>query len=112
MVPLRRADSGIGEDGVSEALLSSLAGSAYVLGSERPFALAFAGASVLRLESRHEMLLAVADQFGAPHPMQRLAQLRPVVGVVIAQKCLVQTTLLETFDHNYLFAIARDLAQR
>ena len=36
------------------------------------------------------MVLAVADQVGAAHALQRLAQQRPVVGVVVAQERLVQ----------------------
>ena len=43
-----------------------------------------------RLVGRHQLLLAVADQVGAPHPPQRLAQQRPVVRIVIAQERLVQ----------------------
>jgi hypothetical protein len=36
------------------------------------------------------MLLAVADQVGAAHGLERLAQQRPVVGIVVAQEGLVQ----------------------
>jgi hypothetical protein len=43
-----------------------------------------------RLPRRDQLMLAGADQFGAPHAPQRLAQHRPVVGVVIAQEGLVQ----------------------
>ncbi|AIJ47165.1 hypothetical protein O987_15270 [Comamonas testosteroni TK102] len=42
------------------------------------------------------MLLAVADQISTTHGLERLAQQRPVVGVVIAQKSLVQTAALFT----------------
>ena len=39
------------------------------------------------------MMFTGADQIGAPHALQRLAQQRPVVGVVIAQEGLVQPAL-------------------
>ena len=40
------------------------------------------------------MVFAVADQVGAPHGLERLAQQRPVVRVVVAQKGFVQTAAL------------------
>ena len=46
-------------------------------------------AALLWLVGRHE-LIAAADQIGAAHLLQRLAQHRPVVGIVIAQEGLVQ----------------------
>ena len=48
-----------------------------------------------RLVQRHQLVLAVADQIGAPHAAQRLAQQRPVLRVVIAQERLVQAPHLE-----------------
>ena len=43
------------------------------------------------------MLLAVADEVGAAHVFERFAQQRPVGGVVVAQKCLVQTAAALAF---------------
>ena len=42
------------------------------------------------LEQRDQVLLAVADEVGAAHVLQRLAQQRPVLRVVVAQEGLVQ----------------------
>jgi hypothetical protein len=50
-----------------------------------------------RLIGRNEMLFAVADQVGAAHALQRFAQDGPVVGIVIAQKRLVQAAHLDPF---------------
>src|SRR3569833_3064083 len=65
-----------------------------------------------RLPARYQMVFAVADEVGAAHAFQRLAQQRPVVGVVITQKGLVQAADLESLRYRYLFTCARDLAQR
>jgi len=45
-----------------------------------------------RLPRRHEPVLARTDEIRAPHALQRLAQHRPVVRIVIAQERLVQST--------------------
>ena len=58
------------------------------------------------------MALAAADQVGAAHASQRLAQQRPVVGVVPAQEGLVQPPLPEVLRDIDLLAAAGDLAQR
>ena len=50
-----------------------------------------------RLEGGYQMPFAVADQVGPAQPFEGLSQQRPVSGVVIAQKGLVQAALLETF---------------
>ena len=42
------------------------------------------------LERWNQLLLAVADQVGSPHAAQCIAQDRPIVRVVVAQKGLVQ----------------------
>src|SRR4051812_29704908 len=59
---------------------------------------ASARSSASWLKSRHEMALAVADQVGAAHAVQRFTQQRPVLGVVIAQKRLVQAALASAAD--------------
>src|SRR5690606_7049499 len=86
------------------------------LGSARLGGLLAPGAVVAaldrRLEGRNQMLLAVTDKIGAAHFLERLAQHRPVVGIVITQECLVQTTLLLTFDDAHLFGLVTHLAQR
>jgi hypothetical protein len=46
-----------------------------------------------RLMRRHELVGARADQIAAAHLLERLAQQRPVVGVVIAQERLAQPAL-------------------
>src|SRR5690606_16920598 len=55
-----------------------------------PGAVLLAGALVAavdqRLEGGDQVVLAVADQVGPAHAFQRLAQQRPVVGVVVAQE--------------------------
>ncbi|ACY33104.1 hypothetical protein CtCNB1_2358 [Comamonas thiooxydans] len=63
------------------------------------------------LEGRDQVLLAVADQIGAPHGLERLAQQRPVVRVVIAQESLVQTAALFTaHDVHALLGLVAHLA--
>ena len=58
------------------------------------------------------MVLAVADQISPAHGLERLTQQRPVVGVVVAQKRLVQTPALVAAHDVHRLAVARDLAQR
>jgi hypothetical protein len=42
------------------------------------------------LKTGNQLLLAIANQIGTPHLPERIAQERPVLGIVIAQECLVQ----------------------
>ena len=51
-----------------------------------------------RLPVGHQLVFAGADQIGAAHGFQRLAQHRPVFGVVIAQERLVQPALAQALD--------------
>ena len=60
------------------------------------FAAAEAGAGGLPVG--HELVLAGADEVGAAHALQRFAQQRPVLGVVIAQERLVQAALAQALD--------------
>ena len=48
------------------------------------------------------MTFAVTDQVGPAHALERVAQQRPVVGVVVAQERLVQATLIFTPGGKYL----------
>ena len=82
-----------------------------VLGAERQRRAARVGrpaAEPDRLVRRNEVLLAVADQVGAAHALQRLAQHRPILRVVIAQEGLVQATHLDPLRNDDLLARARD----
>src|SRR5271166_379873 len=69
-------------------------------GPSRAGGLAGAG----RLVGGHELVGARADQVGAAHLSERLAQERPVVGVVIAQERLVQPALPQPLDRLDLVA--------
>lgn len=69
-----------------------------------PCAGGLAGAG--RLVCWHELVGAGADQVGAAHRLQRLAQHGPVVGVVIAQERLVQAALAQALDGLDLAAAA------
>jgi hypothetical protein len=46
-----------------------------------------------RLVMRDQLVVAIADQFLPPHVGNRLAQQRPVLGVVLAQEGFVQLAL-------------------
>src|SRR6185295_13528363 len=59
----------------------------------------------------NELMLTQADQVGPSHAPERLAQDRPVVGVVIAQEGLVQPAHSRTLGDNNVLAVSRDLAQ-
>jgi hypothetical protein len=59
-----------------------------------------------RLVGRDELVLAVADQVGPAHGLQRLAQQRPVVGVVPAQEGLVQAAAALAAHDVHLFSRA------
>ncbi len=64
-----------------------------VYGPAVSFAAFDAGAG--RLPGGDQLVLAGADQIGAAHALQRVAQHRPVLGIVIAQEGLVQAALLQ-----------------
>src|SRR6185437_6581872 len=70
----------------AEGLMSARSGGGCATGSRR-------------LVCRNELLPAAADEIGTPHAPQRLAQRRPVVGIMIAQKRLVQAPHLEALRH-------------
>ncbi len=54
------------------------------------------------LPGRDQVALAVADQVGAAHLLERLAQQRPVLRIVVAQEGLVQPALLEALGREDL----------
>ena len=54
----------------------------------------------------------MANQVGPAHIHQRLTQQRPVVGIVVAQKRLVQLAPVTILDHIHFFRAARQLFQR
>ena len=58
------------------------------------------------------MLLAVADQVGATHGLERLAQQGPVVRIVVAQECLVQAPALVATHNVNPCTVTRHFAQR
>jgi hypothetical protein len=53
------------------------------------------------LEGGHQVALAVADQVRAAHGLERLAQQRPVLRVVVAQEGLVQAPLAPLAHHRH-----------
>ena len=65
--------------------------------NRRPEA-SFAG--TCRLPARYQVSLAVADQVGTTHALQGFAQHRPVLRIVIAQKSLVQSPILDARGTN------------
>src|SRR5690606_38157099 len=81
--------------------------SAHVLGTERLLAARPAPAlgcpaRALRLEPRYQMLFAVADQVLASHPAQRVAQHRPVLGIMVAEECLVQAPNFQPLRNRHV----------
>ena len=54
----------------------------------------------VRLPKWNQMTLAVADQISAAHALERLAQQWPVLGIVVAQKGLVQPPLLQSLGET------------
>ena len=58
----------------------------------------------LGLPERHEVMLPVTDQFRASHVLECFAKQRPVFGIVIAKKCLVESSLLHSFWNKDVFA--------
>ena len=71
-----------------------------------------APARALRLPRGNQVSLAAADQVGAAHALEGLAQQRPVVRVMVAQECLVQTPLPQVLGHDHFRAGPRHLVQR
>ena len=68
-------------------------------------------AGARRLPRWHELVLAAADQVRAAHAVQRIAQHRPVVRIVVAQERLVEPALREPL--HGMDALARpDRSQR
>lgn len=59
----------------------------------------------------NQVLRAVADEISPAHLFQRFAQKGPVVGVVVAQKSLVQASLTEFFHGAQRLAVALDPLQ-
>ena len=49
-------------------------------------------------------MLAIADEIGPPHRLQRLAQQGPVVGIVVAQKGFVQAATASFAESTAIFA--------
>ena len=64
------------------------------------------------LSQRNQMLSAIADQVAPPHLFKRFPQQWPVVRVVIAQKSLMEPTLVETLNGGDLVAVSFDALQR
>src|SRR6185369_10153014 len=60
---------------------------------------------------RNQMVRTAADQPALAHAAQRLAQHRPVVGIVITEEGLVQAALPQPFGHGHLLAVARHAPQ-
>ena len=58
-----------------------------------------------------QVLSAIADQIAPPHLFERFPQQRPVVRVVIAQKSLMQASLVEAFNGGDLVAVSFDALQ-
>ena len=69
------------------------------------------GAIRERLEGRDQMVLAVTDQVRTAHGFERFTQQRPMLGIVVAQKSLVQTTATLPAHDVHTFAGVTDLAQ-
>ena len=64
------------------------------------------------LPQRDQVLSAIANQIAPPHLFKRFPQQWPVVRIVIAQKSLMQASLVETFYGGHLVAVAFDALQR
>src|ERR1700722_1755652 len=79
-----------------------------VLGSKRQASAGAELAGAWRLMGRQQLMAATADQIAAPHAPQRLAQQRPVVGVVVTQKGLVQPPRAQPLRNPDFRAGARD----
>ena len=58
------------------------------------------------------MFSAIADQVAPPHLSKRFPQQWPVVRVAIAQKSLLEASLVETFNGGDLVAVSFDALQR
>src|ERR1700716_1929543 len=68
-------------------------------------------ASATRLVGRNELMLAAANEVRAAHSTQRFAKNRPVIRIVVAQKCLVQPAHLQPLGDTPFFAGAGDALQ-
>src|SRR5262245_39074025 len=64
------------------------------------------------LARRHQAALAVSDQRAAAHALQRFAEQRPVVGIVVAQKRLVQPPRARALRDRDRALVAAQPAQR
>ncbi len=62
------------------------------------------------LEGRDQVVLAVTDQVRPAHGLERIAQQRPVVRVVVAQEGLVQASPALALDDVDLFALVGQAA--
>ena len=49
---------------------------------------------------------AVTDEIAATHLFEGFAQQWPILGIVVTQKCFVQSPLAQAFDGPHLVAIA------
>ena len=58
-----------------------------------------------RLPGRDKVMLAGPDQVGTPHTLQRFAQQRPILGIVITQESLVQATLADALGGKNSIAV-------
>src|ERR1700730_13373461 len=65
-------------------------------------------ARATRLVGRDELMLAAANQVCAAHSTQRFAKHRPVIRIVVAQKCLVQPAHLQPLGDTHFLASAGD----
>src|SRR5690606_9396743 len=68
-------------------------------------------AGAKRLPGRNELVFAWADEICTSHAPERFTQHRPVVGIVPAQECLVQSTYLEPFRDMHSLARACHFVQ-
>jgi len=64
-------------------------------------------ASPTGLVGRNELMLAAANQVCPAHAPQGFTKDRPVIGIVIAQKCLVQPAHLQPLGDTHFFARPR-----
>ena len=59
-----------------------------------------------RLPSRDQMHRAIANEIATANLLERLSQCRPVIGVMITKKRLVESTLLDASHGRNLFAVS------
>ena len=65
-----------------------------------------------RLASRDQMHGAIANEITTANLLERLPQCRPVIGVVVSQKCLVESALFNASDRRNPFAVATHFFKR